>query len=101
MYEALRTFLTLGAFPFAAGLIIVLRFPYYFWIGEGQGHIQSLILAVILILVGFLTCLLGLLTDLIARNRRLMEELVFRVRKMESNFYRHSPSKRRQENCPL
>ena len=84
MYEALRTFLTLGLIPFTAGWILVVRFLYFFAIGEGQGHIQSLILAAILILVGFLIFLLGLLGDLIARNRRLMEELVFRVRKMES-----------------
>jgi hypothetical protein len=67
-----------------AGWILVFRFLYFFTIGEGQGHIQSLILASILILVGFLIFLLGLLGDLIARNRRLMEEMVFRVRKMES-----------------
>ena len=84
MYEALRTFLTLGSLPFAAGWVLVVRFLYFFAIGEGQGHIQSLILAAILILVGFLIFLLGLLGDLIARNRRLMEEMVFRVRKIES-----------------
>jgi len=84
MYEALRTFLTLGSLPFAAGWILVFRFLYFFAIGEGRGHIQSLILAAILILVGFLIFLLGLLGDLIARNRRLMEEMVFRVRKIES-----------------
>ena len=84
MYEALRTFITLGSLPFIAGWIFVFRFLYFFTIGEGQGHIQSLILASILILVGFLIFLLGLLGDLIARNRRLMEEMVFRVRKMES-----------------
>jgi hypothetical protein len=84
MYEALRTFITLGSLPFIAGWILVFRFLYFFTIGEGQGHIQSLILASILILVGFLIFLLGLLGDLIARNRRLMEEMVFRVRKMES-----------------
>ena len=84
MYEALRTFLTLGSLPFAAGWVLVVRFLYFFAIGEGQGHIQSLILASILILVGFLIFLLGLLGDLIARNRRLMEEMVFRVRKIES-----------------
>jgi len=84
MHEALRTFLALGAFLFAAGLILVLRFLYFFWIGESQGHIQSFILAAILILVGFLIHLLGLLADLIARNRRLSEEMLYRVRKMET-----------------
>jgi len=84
MYEALRTFLTLGSLPFAAGWVLVLRFLYFFAIGEGQGHIQSLILAAILILVGFLIFLLGLLGDLIARNRRLSEEIVYRVRNIES-----------------
>jgi glycosyltransferase involved in cell wall biosynthesis len=84
MYEALRTFLTLGSLPFAAGWILVFRFLYFFAIGEGRGHVQSLILAAILILVGFLIFLLGLLGDLIARNRRLSEEIVYRVRNIES-----------------
>jgi hypothetical protein len=51
--------------------------------GERVGHIQSLILAAILIIVGFQILLIGLLADLIANNRKLLEETVYRVRKLE------------------
>jgi glycosyltransferase involved in cell wall biosynthesis len=83
MYEALRIFLTIGAVLFGLGTLLVLRFLYYFLIGEGQGHVQSLIIAAILIVLGFQTFLLGLLADLIAKNRRLNEEMAYRIRKSE------------------
>jgi hypothetical protein len=81
MYEALRVFLTLGSLPAAAGLLLLARFGYFYALGEGGGHIQSLIVASILILLGFLTFLLGLLADLIARNRRLEEDIRYHVRR--------------------
>jgi glycosyltransferase involved in cell wall biosynthesis len=83
MYEALRIFLTIGAVLFGFGTLLVLRFLYFFLIGEGQGHVQSLIIAAILIVLGFQTFLLGLLADLIAKNRRLNEEMAYRLRKSE------------------
>jgi hypothetical protein len=83
MYEPLNVFLTLGFIPFILGTVFVIRFIYFYVIGEGSGHIQSLIIASILILVGFLAFLLGLVADLIARNRRLDEEIVIRLRRME------------------
>jgi len=81
MYEPLRVFLTLGALLAAGGLVLFLRFLYFFLIGQGQGHIQSLITASILIFLGFQTFLLGLLADLIARNRKIMEEISYRIRR--------------------
>lgn len=83
MYEALRIFLSLSVIPLIAGLFLLLRFGYFFLIGSGQGHIQSLIVASILMVLGFLTILLGLLADLIAKNRRLSEDIQFRLRKMD------------------
>jgi glycosyltransferase involved in cell wall biosynthesis len=83
MYEALRIFLTIGAVLFGLGALLVFRFLYFFIIGEGQGHVQSLIGAAILIVLGFQTFLLGLLADLIAQNRRLNEEMAYRLRKSE------------------
>jgi hypothetical protein len=50
-------------------------------IGEGAGHIQSLILAAVLMMLGFQTIVIGLISDLIAANRRLSEEIVYRLRK--------------------
>jgi glycosyltransferase involved in cell wall biosynthesis len=83
MYEALRIFLTIGSMLFGLGTLLILRFLYFFLIGEGQGHVQSLIGAAILVVLGFQTFLLGLLADLIAKNRRLNEEMAYRLRKSE------------------
>jgi hypothetical protein len=82
MYEALRVFLTLGLIPALAGGLLLLRFLFYYSLGQGQGHIQSLVFAAILIVLGFQTFLLGLLADLIARNRRIEEENSYRLKKM-------------------
>lgn len=83
MYEALRVFLTLSVIPLLGGLFLLGRFTYYFLIGDGQGHIQSMIVATILIVLGFLTILIGLLSDLIARNRTLGEDANYRLKKMD------------------
>ena len=83
MYEALRVFITLSVIPLLGGLFLLGRFTYYFLIGNGEGHIQSMIVATILIVLGFLTILIGLLSDLIARNRRLGEEANYRLKKMD------------------
>ena len=82
-YRPLRVF-TLSGFLFAAGgLLLVLRFIYFWLTGQGEGHIQSVILAGVLLIVGFQVLLIGLLADLIGSNRKLLEELVYRLRKME------------------
>ena len=68
----------------AGGVVLGLRFLYFFWQGEGAaGHIQSLILAAILTIVGFQVCLIGLVADLVRLNRKMLEETLYRVRRME------------------
>lgn len=81
MYQPLRFFSTIGAILFSIGLFISAKFLYYMYIGEGSGHIQSLILAAVLMMLGFQTIVIGLISDLIAANRRLSEEIVYRLRK--------------------
>ncbi|HKZ71478.1 MAG TPA: glycosyltransferase family 2 protein [Nitrospirota bacterium] len=81
MYQPLRFFSTIGVIIFTIGLIISARYIYYMSIGEGAGHIQSLILAAVLMMLGFQTIVIGLISDLIAANRRLSEEIVYRLRK--------------------
>lgn len=81
MYQPLRFFSTIGVIIFAIGLMISARYLYYMSIGEGAGHIQSLILAAVLMMLGFQTIVIGLISDLIAANRRLSEEIVYRLRK--------------------
>jgi glycosyltransferase involved in cell wall biosynthesis len=84
VYKAFRFFATIGALLFSAGLVIGFRFLYYFFREGGDGHVQSLILASILLGIGFQTMLVAFLADLQAVNRRLMEDVQFRLRKIES-----------------
>ena len=83
MYRPMRVFLTVGGILFGAGFIIGARFLYYFVSGTGAGRVQSLLLAVLLMVVGFQTALTGLLADLVGNNRRLLEETLWRVRRLE------------------
>jgi len=84
LYRALRVFLTVGGIMIAGGLFLGLRFVYYFITRGGySGQVQSLILAAVLLIVGFQICLIGLVADLIGFNRKIMEETLFRVRRLE------------------
>ena len=83
MYSPLKFFSTVGAILFTLGAILGIRFLVYFFMGEGDGHVQSLILTAILIMMGFQTFTIGLLGDTIAANRKIMEDVQYRVRKME------------------
>lgn len=83
MYRPLRVFTFLGGMLILGGLILGLRFLWYYFTGPGNGRVQSLILTAILLIVGFQTCLIGLLADLIGFNRKILEELLYRIRKME------------------
>ena len=83
MYRPLRVFSMLGGLLILAGMIPGIRFLYLISIGQRVGHIQSLILSAILIIVGFQVMMIGLLADLLSCNRRLLEEVIYRVRKLE------------------
>ena len=83
MYNPLRLFVALGACAGLVGLGPVLRFLYFVAAGEGEGHIQSLILGGVLMLLGALSMMLGIVADLIGRNRQLLETMLERVRKIE------------------
>ena len=83
VYKPFRFFLAAGSLLFLAGFVIGARFLYYYLQEGGTGHIQSLILASILLGIGFQTMLVAFLADLLAVNRRLMEDIQFRLRKSE------------------
>lgn len=85
MYRPLRLFLGLGGAMIAGGVVLGVRFLYYFVTGPGTGKVQSLILAAILTIVGFQVCLIGLMADLVRMNRKMLEEALYRVRHMELN----------------
>ncbi|HUG43567.1 MAG TPA: glycosyltransferase family 2 protein [Acidobacteriota bacterium] len=83
LYKPLRLFGLLGGVLFAAGFLIGLRFVFFYFLGEGEGKIQSLILAAVLLIMGFQLGILGLVADLISTNRRILEEIQYRQRKQE------------------
>jgi len=84
MYEPFKMFSYIGGGFFLAGFIIGLRFLYYYLFVSGTGHIQSLILAAVLLIVGFQIFVIGLLADIIGSNRQLIENILYRIRKIES-----------------
>jgi glycosyltransferase involved in cell wall biosynthesis len=81
----LRTFLSLAALLFAGGFILGIRFLYFHFTLEQAGHIQSLILAGVLLSASFIAAIAGILADLISANRRSLQEILFRVRRLESD----------------
>lgn len=83
MYRPLTFFTALGALPFMAGLIVMIRFFVFFAKGAGMGHIQSLVIASTLMMLGFTTFILGLQADIIAANRKILEDIQYRIRRME------------------
>lgn len=83
MYKPLKFFSIVGSMVFLFGAAIGLRFLVYFFMGEGNGHVQSLILASTLMLLGFQTIIVGFQADIIAANRKILEDIQFRVRKMD------------------
>jgi glycosyltransferase involved in cell wall biosynthesis len=74
IYRPFRFFMTIGSIIFLAGVLIGMRFLWFLVAGEGDGHVQSLILASVLIGMGFQSILIAFIADLLAANRRLLEE---------------------------
>jgi glycosyltransferase involved in cell wall biosynthesis len=84
MHEPLKVFTYLGSATFLVGFVIAMRFVYsYLMYGYEPGKIQSLILSAVLMIVGFQVVLIGFLADAISGLRRLIEDLLYRVRVME------------------
>jgi len=83
MFNPFRLFTTIGTGVAGIGVLIGCRFLFYYMIGQGGGKIQSLILAAALLIIGFQILVVGLLADLISANRRLIEDTLLRVKKME------------------
>jgi hypothetical protein len=93
MYQPLRVFLTLGGALLGGALLLGLRFLYFYWLGGGAaGHIQSLILAAILAIVGFQVCLIGLVAELVRLNRKMAEETLYRVRRVALHSLEDTPA---------
>ena len=83
MYKPLRVFSIVGSVVLAASLALAGRYLYFLFLGEGKGHIQSVVLAGVLLVLGVEVLLIGLVADLVSINRRLGEEVLLRVKKLE------------------
>jgi len=83
MYRPLRVFTALSLLLMAGGLGLGIRYLYFVFNGQGTGHIQSVIVAAVLWIVAFQVFLIGLVADLIGFNRKIIEEILYRVRKVE------------------
>lgn len=75
MYRAIRVFFSIGLILLLLGGVLAIRYLIFFVQGQGAGHVQSVIVSAVLIIVGFQTMLNGLLADLIASNRKMLEEI--------------------------
>ncbi|MBA8863255.1 glycosyltransferase involved in cell wall biosynthesis [Pantoea agglomerans] len=82
IYRPFRFFLTLGALLLFVGLLISLRYMYFYFFENGEGHIQSLILSAIFIMMGFQTILVSFLADLLSANRKLLEDIRYKTNKI-------------------
>lgn len=83
MYKPLFVFTCIAVVFGIAGAAIGIRYIVYLCMGQGDGHIQSLILASMLIIIAVLCEVIGLLGDVISANRKLLEEIQFELRKMD------------------
>jgi glycosyltransferase involved in cell wall biosynthesis len=84
MYRPLRTFGVVALLFLIAGLAGAGRFLYYYLLEPGRsGHVQSLIFAAVAIIVAFQVLLFGLVADLVAANRRILEDTLARIRRIE------------------
>ncbi|MGM9993223.1 MAG: glycosyltransferase family 2 protein [Candidatus Avigastranaerophilus sp.] len=84
IYRPFRFFAIIGGSIFIIGLILLARFLYLYIVDQGSGHVQSLIISSILVITGFQTVLFGVLADLLAINRKLIEDIQVRTKKLEN-----------------
>ena len=83
MYRPLRLFTLAGGTTFLLGFAIGCRYLFFFFMGQTEGHIQSLILSAILLIVGFQIIMMGIAAELISVNRQLLEDIQVRIKKDE------------------
>lgn len=86
MYQPLRVFSLIGLLIAIIGSIPLIRFLYFYFFESGEGKLQSLVIGSALLTAGTVTFVLGLLADLLGRNRQLMEMTLERVRRIELNM---------------
>ena len=83
MYRPLKIFTIAGGASFFLGFVIGCRYLFFFFTGQTEGHIQSLILSAILLIVGFQIIMMGIAAELIAVNRQILEDIQVRIKNQE------------------
>ncbi len=83
LYKPLKFFSILGSIPFAIGLILGIRFLVCLFQGDSAGHVQSLILASTLLMMGFMTYVVGILSDTIAAELKILEDVQYHARRTD------------------
>lgn len=83
IYRPLFVFFSAGTALLSVGFIAGLRYLYFMYLGNGAGHIQSVVFAALCLILGVLLLVMGLLADLINANRKLLERIHFRVQRIE------------------
>ena len=83
VYKPFRFFFAIGAVLFGIGALIGMRFLWHYFAGDGAGHVQSLILAAVLLISGFQTILVAFLADVLAANRKMLEDVNYQIKKAE------------------
>ena len=82
-YKPLRAFVGTGSLIAFVGLVPIVRFLWFWMQGDGGGHIQSLVIGGALLVLGTLVAIMGMVADLVAANRKLLEENLARTRRLE------------------
>ena len=95
MYRPLRLFTIIGTLMILGGVFLGVRFLYFHYIvGQSLGMVQSVILSAVLLIVGFQVLLIGLLADLIGFNRKILEEALYRIRRLELDTVQYRVNER-------
>ena len=97
MYKPLKFFGIIGTILNALGLVFAIRYIVYMCLGDGAGHVQSLIVMAVLFMVGIFCYLLGLVTDVIASNRKILEDVQYHVRRAEYDIYELKSKQEKEE----
>lgn len=100
-YNPLRVFVGTGALIILIGMIPIVRFLFFYLSGDGQGHVQSLVLGGALLVLGALVAVMGILADLIAANRKLIEANLVHLRRIEDRLVSMQDAQPAEEQAPL
>ena len=84
-YQSFTFFVIPGLVSFAAGILLGARFLYFYFTVGGNGHVQSLVFAAILLSLGAFLVITGLLAELISVNRKLLERIDWQIQKIQVN----------------